>query len=76
MSIVLHFGALCKPIHEQLGVSKSLTVQAQLDADAVVRLRIRGVLTDSEGVKVEQRIINGLARELARLPKPRKGGTK
>ena len=64
MKIELHFGALCDPIHKQLGVAKSVTKQAQLDADAVVSLRIRGVLTDSEGVKAEQRIINRLAKEL------------
>ena len=60
MKIELHFGALCDPIHKQLGVAKSVTKQAQLDADAVVSLRIRGVLTD----KAEQRIINRLAKEL------------
>ena len=65
MRIALHFGALCDPIHKQLGVSRRLTKQAQLDADAIVRLRIRCVLTDSEGVKAEQRVINSLARELA-----------
>lgn len=70
MKIVLHFGALCAPIHEQLGLPKATTEQAQLDADAVVRLRLRNALTDSEGVRAEQRIINRLARELSCLPKP------
>jgi len=68
MKIVLYFGAMCDPIHKQLGLSKRLTKHAQLDADAVVRLAIRGVITDSEGRRVRQRIINRLAKELDVLP--------
>ena len=42
-------GALAQPLHEQLGVNEGATEQFQLDANAIVRLRVRGTLSEAEG---------------------------
>ena len=64
MNVRINFGALSPPIREQLqdqGLKLDMDpVQRhylQCDADEVSRLRVRGVLTESESDKARKRIM-------------------
>ena len=49
-------GALCKPLHVQIGCRAELLQDEQLDAEAVARLCIRGIATRTEGQKMRNRL--------------------
>ena len=57
-------GALARPLHEQLGVTEGTTKQFQLDANAIVRLRVRGTLSEAEGDRACRRLLKRLNKEL------------
>jgi len=73
MMLTLHFGALVPSLTEQLtkaGVaveSKSLN-QLQRDADAVVRLTVRGLLTDSEINRVRRKLMKKIIKAASLAP--------
>jgi len=58
----IEFGALAKPLYIQLGIGEDLAFHWQLDADAISRLKIRGLLTDREARKAEQRLVDAVER--------------
>ena len=60
-------GALARPLHEQLGVTEAATEQFQLDANAIVRLRVRGTLSEAEGDRACRRLVKRLNKELPEL---------
>lgn len=61
---VLHFGAICAPLHEQLGESADRIKRQQKAADAVTFLYMEGVLTPSEATKARKRIIRQIEAAL------------
>ena len=63
----IHIGALAPPLHEQLGVAEKPTEQFQLDANGIVRLRIRGILSDAETDRACRRLLKRLNKELPEL---------
>jgi len=65
-TITLRTGACVPPIHEQLGVSADLVAAHQKDADALVALRVGGVLTHAEAKRAEGRMFKQLCRTLQR----------
>ena len=71
MGDTLHIkiGALSAPIKEQLKeqgivLSEHSVKHLQLDIDAVVRLRIRGLLTRTEEKAVGKRLLRSISREV------------
>ena len=66
MTIAIKFGAMALPIRKQLGaagfaIGADEAHQLQQDADAVTRLCIRGVLSDSAASSARKRIIRRIA---------------
>ena len=59
MDIVL--GALCPKLSEQI---PGLSEHYDRDADAITRLVIRGILTDSEATKARKRLLKRIERDL------------
>jgi len=62
MTISLHFGALCNPINEQLnkqgyGLSEKDSERFQGIADAIIMLKLQGVIPDSIVLKAEQKLM-------------------
>jgi hypothetical protein len=73
--VYLHFGALAKPIMQQLreqGISPRHTktkhglTHLQLDADALVRLAVRGYIPDAQRQRIHQRLMRQVVQELSR----------
>jgi len=52
----IYFGALCDPIKKQIGFDSEVIKHCQKDADAVTRLLIRGLMTESSGRVARNRI--------------------
>lgn len=64
----VYFGALCTSISKQIpGASK----QFDKDADAIVRLKIRGMLTDAEAYRARKRLLKRIMRETHNIGKSR-----
>ena len=64
MSIKIYFGALCEPVAEQLGINEHIAEPWQKDADAITRLVVRGLLTDSETHRARKRLIKMMGAAL------------
>ena len=67
MKLHIVFGAMCPSIQEQLvrhGIrkSKKMIQPIQMDADAIVRLNIRGILPDSSAMKARIRLLRKLIK--------------
>lgn len=58
----LIFGATAPPLHEQLGVSKALAKSWQQDADAITRLKVRGLLGEGEARTARQRLVRSIEK--------------
>lgn len=74
-AISLHFGALAKPIMQQLreqGITphrtetKHALTHLQLDADALVRLAVRGYIPDAQRARIHRRLMRQVVQELSR----------
>ena len=62
----IRVGAMAPPLHEQLGVPAELLNHQQQDIDALIRLRVRGVLAPSVARKGEERVIKEVVRVVER----------
>ena len=63
MQIECSFGALCKPIKEQIPQLDDIDAENfQAHADAIVRLNLHGVITDTETHKARERLIKIIAK--------------
>lgn len=62
-TIGVRFGALAPPIYEQLDTDEELMAHYQMDADAVVRLAVRGMLSEAETHRARKRILKRVIRE-------------
>lgn len=67
----IHFGALVPSIAEQLAKAKldappKDVLQWQKDADAIVRLNVRGLLTDSATRAARQKLVKKMAEAVNR----------
>ena len=60
-------GSLAPPMHEQLGVPEQAADHVQKDADAIVRLSVRGILSESERDRACKRMLKRMERELPDL---------
>jgi hypothetical protein len=61
------FGAMADPLRKQLemtGIDAGTINHFQRDADAIVRLNVRSLLTDSETRKARLRVVKKFAAEL------------
>lgn len=72
------FGAKVDPLCVQLGVSAAKVEQEQKDADAIVRLAVRGLLTEMEVRRARERLLRQLGEALCetRRAAKRGGGTR
>lgn len=67
MKLLLEFGAMAPDISQQLAY-QGLTAKAraiahwQKDADAITRLSVRGMLSDSEKSKARRRLLKTILR--------------
>ncbi|MCK5446367.1 MAG: hypothetical protein KAI73_12140 [Rhodospirillaceae bacterium] len=62
MQIECRFGALCKPIKEQIPqLNDNDAENFQTHADAIVRLNLHGIMTDTETHKARERLIKLIA---------------
>jgi hypothetical protein len=62
MTITLHFGALCEPINEQLNaqgysLSEKDSTRLQGIADAIIMLKLHGIIPSSVVLKAEQKLM-------------------
>ena len=56
--IHVELGALCPPLHEQLGVFGVTEAEPlQIDANAIVRLSVRGLLSEAEETRARKRLV-------------------
>ena len=56
----VELGALCPRLHEQLsvfGVTETEAEPLQIDADAIVRLSYRGLLSEGEKARARKRLV-------------------
>ena len=67
----IHFGAFAPPLYKQLesqGFEFEWQQQAwmslQLDADAIVRLCVRGIITDSQAVAARKKLMKKIEQTL------------
>ena len=73
--IEIEFGGLAPPILDQLreqGVKASVlssvdALNLQKDADAILRLAVRGILPSAEVHKARKRLFNRMAREISAI---------
>lgn len=68
----IEFGALAPPLAEQLkdaGIGVVKWAIFQKDADAITRLRVRGVMSDLEAHKARTRLIKAIGKALS-VPRP------
>lgn len=66
--VCLHFGALCDPIQKQLNkqgyvLSDKENERFQRIYDAIIMLKLHGVITDSVVLKAEQKLIKMIAND-------------
>jgi hypothetical protein len=66
MNMVIHFGAMAKPLHEQLDLRPNAVKGFQAQVDAVALLYLKGVLNDRERNVVYDRIGKKLKKFLQR----------
>ncbi|MFA5424953.1 MAG: hypothetical protein WC374_13950 [Phycisphaerae bacterium] len=76
MNMVIQFGAMAKPLHEQLDLRPNAVKGFQAQVDAVALLYIRGILTDSEKHRAYDRIAKKLGKFLSGEPLTRGSGLK
>lgn len=57
----IRFGALCPPLHEQLGVPQSRTRALQQMADGIAMCAIHGVLSEAEVHRARERLMKKIA---------------
>ena len=72
----IHFGAMAKPLHEQLDLGSNRVIGFQAQADAVALLYLRGILTEHERNRAYDRIAKKLGKFLSREPMSRGSGLK
>jgi len=66
-TISLHFGALVPQLKEQLegyGVDSTDIEHFQKDADAIVRLAIRGLIPDSTKITANRRLMRNIVKAI------------
>ena len=63
-------GALSPPLHEQLGIEARILEAEQQDIDAVNRLRIRRVISETTADQAVRRVLKEVGRQLAGRPGP------
>jgi len=78
-TIGIHFGALCPSIAEQLIEQGVVTIpddinHFQEDADAVTRLVIRGLITDSQASAARRKLLKKIVREVEKATKKQEPG--
>ncbi len=59
------FGTLAPPLHEQLGGSEADWEHEQLDANALVRLKVRGYISRSALQTAEKRLVKRIGEKLS-----------
>ena len=64
MKISISFGALAPSLAEQLDRTPRSVESWQKDADAIARLLVRGLLPESQGRTVRQKLLKRIARQL------------
>ena len=71
MRLELHFGALTDPVSKQLSEQFKTPIdlpQFDKDADALVRVYVRGIISDSENKKARQRLMKKITAYLTAHP--------
>jgi hypothetical protein len=75
MTFSLHFGALCKPISEQLKeqgitITDDESKRFQLIADAITLLHLHDIIPDSVTNKAHQKLMNKISKCVHEGDKP------
>ena len=68
----IHFGAMSDPISKQLKAQKlkfdvETVKHFQKDIDAIIRVRIRGILGDSIYVKAQDKLFKNITKHIQKL---------
>lgn len=66
----IRFGAMAPKVSEQVAIPEDLADQVDGNADAITRLYLHGLLTDSEARAARVRLLKKLDKDLARRAKP------
>ena len=77
MRIGLHFGALTESVSKQLSEQFNTPIdlpEFDKDAEALVRIYIRGIISDSENTKARKRLIKKITAYLNAHPPTVVGG--
>jgi hypothetical protein len=72
MEIEIHFGALTPPLSEQLSnfkIDEKNLAHYQRDADAITRLSVRGLITDSMKGQTYKKLLKNIINELEEVNK-------
>lgn len=60
----LHFGALAPRPSKQVRLPPEEAKHFDKDADAIDRLLVRGIISDSEAKRARQRLVNQIAKKV------------
>lgn len=64
--VSIHLGAFAPRISQQVkGMDPKVGLHFDRDAEAIVRLKVRGLLSDGEGNRAGQRLVDKIAKHLA-----------
>lgn len=74
-AIDLRFGPMAPPLHTQIGMSAAELLHLQWDADAVVRLRSRGILSRGAADRANYRIAEAVRDLISGRPHIPPSGT-
>jgi hypothetical protein len=79
MEIGIHFGAMAPPLKEQLkefNLDDNSLEHFQKDAEAIVRLAIRGIIPDSVKSSANKRLLKNIVRKIEATSPPQPQGVK
>ena len=70
--VTINLGWAADPLHKQMGVPKADLEHLQKDADAILRLRIRGYLNDKTLSRSYHRVIAGIPKAIEQARQKRR----
>jgi hypothetical protein len=64
--ISIAFGATCKPLCQQVGIKNDDIDRLQILADSITRLRIAGILSDSQCNSARNKLMKQIAKAVSK----------
>jgi hypothetical protein len=64
--ISVAFGATCKPLCQQVGIKNNEIDRLQILADSITRLRIAGILSESQCHSARQKLMKQISKAVSK----------